>query len=142
MTRRNTPDPDVPHPDVPHPDVPDPNEVRLGPLEHRVMEVLWSHDPLTIREVIDALGTDPAYTTIATVLGNLERKGCVLTHRVGRTVLFRPAHDREEFTARQMQSLLAQTGDRAGTILRFVVRMSTEDLELLRAHLSDPAGRE
>lgn len=117
-------------------------EVRLGPLEQKVMGVLWSHDPLTIREVIDALGNDPAYTTIATVLGNLERKGVVLTHRVGRTVLFRPAHEREEYTARQMQGLLSQTDDRAAVILRFVDHMSPEDLELLRAHLAVPQGQE
>lgn len=113
------------------------NQVRLGPLEHKVMEVLWANQPMTIREVIEALGTDPAYTTIATVLANLERKGLVLTRRVGRTVLFRPAHDREEHTARQLQSVLAQSGDREGAILRFVDHMSPTDLDLLRAHLAE-----
>lgn len=112
-------------------------QVRLGPLEQRVMEVLWSRPPTTIRETIEALGTDPAYTTIATVLANLERKGLVLTERVGRTVLFRPAHDREEHTARQLESVLAQSGDRESAILRFVDHMSATDLDLLRAHLAE-----
>lgn len=112
-------------------------QVRLGPLEQKVMGVLWSGSPMTIREVIEALGSDPAYTTIATVLGNLERKGLALTDRVGRTVLFRPAHDREEHTARQLQSVLAQSGDREGAILRFVEHLSPTDLDLLRTHLAE-----
>src|SRR5699024_2867854 len=41
---------------------------RLGALEAQVMDVLWDHGTLTVREVIDHLGGAPAYTTIATVL--------------------------------------------------------------------------
>ena len=48
---------------------------RLGALEAQVMDVLWDHGPATVREVIDRLPREPAYTTIATVLANLGRKG-------------------------------------------------------------------
>src|SRR5690606_22822021 len=61
--------------------------MRLGPLEIQVMEVLWSEKSATIRQVITILGQNHAYTTIATVLGNLERKTLVHPLRGhGRTV--------------------------------------------------------
>src|SRR5699024_12045888 len=48
--------------------------VPLGALERQVMEVLWDDGDLTVRELISALGDVHAYTTIATVLSNLDRK--------------------------------------------------------------------
>jgi len=48
--------------------------LRLGALERQVMNVLWDLGASTIRSVIESLSSDPAYTTIATVLGNLVRK--------------------------------------------------------------------
>ncbi|UUZ43527.1 BlaI/MecI/CopY family transcriptional regulator [Janibacter limosus] len=44
--------------------------LRPGALEAQVMDVLWDHGPATVREVIEHLPSDPAYTTIATVLTN------------------------------------------------------------------------
>ena len=41
--------------------------LRLGALEAQVMDVLWDHGPATVREVIEHLPSDPAYTTIATL---------------------------------------------------------------------------
>lgn len=114
---------------------PDANEVRLGPLEHRVMEVLWSHDPLTIREVIDALGTDPAYTTIATVLGNLDRKHLVSIIRQGRSTSYAARLSRQEHAAQLMSHVLDASRDRTASILHFVDTMAESDLALLRDHL-------
>src|SRR5699024_10614953 len=57
----------------------------LGPLEQKVMHLLWDHGPLTIREVIDRLPQEPAYTTIATVLRHLARKDLVRVAKDGRT---------------------------------------------------------
>src|SRR5699024_5007211 len=37
----------------------------LGPLERQVLEILWDHGARSVRQVIDLLPTDPAYTTIA-----------------------------------------------------------------------------
>src|SRR5699024_4299116 len=53
----------------------------LGPLEQDVMNVLWiscevNDEPLPIRAVVEHM-PDLAYTTVATVLSNLKRKGMV-----------------------------------------------------------------
>lgn len=58
-----------------------PRTGELGELQLAVLNVLWTRGQATVREVLDALSGDrsPAYTTILTVLRNLERRGLV-TH--------------------------------------------------------------
>src|SRR5699024_12381202 len=55
----------------------------LGPLEQKVMHLLWDHGPLTIREVIDRLPEEPAYTTMATALRHLARTDLVRVVKAG-----------------------------------------------------------
>lgn len=109
--------------------------VRLGALEQQVIDVLWDHGNLTIRQVIEHLPTKPAYTTIATVLGHLERKELVAPERDGRSVRYRPRHSREEHAARLMEHALAASRDRAASILHFVDAIEPSDVELLRDYL-------
>jgi predicted transcriptional regulator len=123
---------------------PHPQPLPLGPLERQVLETLWAHGPLAVRDVIRHLPTDYAYTTIATVLGNLKRKGCVDTIRQGRATVYRPTRTPAEHDAADMRGILAASADRSATILRFADSISADDLALLRAHLnaagSDSAG--
>jgi predicted transcriptional regulator len=72
----------------------------LGELQLAVMNVLWTHQKASVHDVIAALSNErkPAYTTILTVLRNLEKRGFV-SHDVApgtRMFLYRPtvsAHD-------------------------------------------------
>lgn len=117
---------------------------RLGPLEEQVVHVLWDHGPSTVREIIDRLPTHPAYTTIATVLGNLARKGLVDSARDGRSVRWSSRMSRPERAAGLMHDALHAAGDREASILHFVESMSETDLALLRDYLDrrdEPGGR-
>lgn len=107
----------------------------LGPLERQVVEILWDHGPRTVRQVIDRLPTDPAYTTIATVLANLKRKGVVTTVHEGRSTQYVPTVSRADHDAAVMGGVLAASRDRSATILRFAESMSAADLGVLRDHL-------
>lgn len=107
----------------------------LGPLERQVVEILWDHGPRTVRQVIDRLPTDPAYTTIATVLANLKRKGVVTTVHEGRSAHYVPTVSRADHDAAVMGGVLAASRDRSTTILRFAESMSAGDLAVLRDHL-------
>ena len=109
--------------------------LRLGALEAQVMDVLWEHGPVTVREVIGHLPHDPAYTTIATVLANLDRKGLVAITRDGRSTRYAAGLTREEFAAAQIDQVLASSRDRSASILQFVGSMGEEDLALLREWL-------
>ncbi|HJG80414.1 MAG TPA: BlaI/MecI/CopY family transcriptional regulator [Brevibacterium senegalense] len=107
----------------------------LGPLERQVLETLWAHGPLPVRGIILHLPAEYAYTTIATVLGNLKRKGCVDTVRRDRSTVYRPTSTPAEHDAAHMRGILAASADRSATILRFADSISPDDLALLRAHL-------
>ncbi|MGC0251446.1 BlaI/MecI/CopY family transcriptional regulator [Pseudactinotalea sp. Z1748] len=109
--------------------------VRLGTLEAQVMDVLWTSGAATVREIIAELPAEPAYTTIATVLSNLERKGMVDAKRQGRFVLHRPRMSREQHIALTMGRALDAGGDRAASIMHFVQTMPEQDRELLREYL-------
>jgi len=106
---------------------------RLGPLERQVMTILWdSTAELSTREVLERTGQPLAYTTVATVLGNLARKGLVERVPAGRSFNFRPLVSRSEYTAGVMSEALATGGDRRDALLHFVGTMSAEDTALLR----------
>ena len=115
--------------------------IRLGALEQQVMDLLWDEGALTVRQIIEASGSDPAYTTIATVLTNLERKHLVQRERQGRSVLHTPSISRAEHAASLMQKALVNGGDRAASILHFVEGIGAEDVELLRSYLNSKDGR-
>ncbi|HJB11739.1 MAG TPA: BlaI/MecI/CopY family transcriptional regulator [Candidatus Brachybacterium merdavium] len=117
--------------------------VPLGALERQVMEVLWDDGDLTVRELISALGDVHAYTTIATVLSNLDRKDMVRSRRDGRSVRYSPRHSRSMHAARAMEHALSTSNDRTASILHFVQTMEPDDVELLREYLQqqEPSGR-
>ncbi|MGB3697794.1 MAG: BlaI/MecI/CopY family transcriptional regulator [Gordonia sp. (in: high G+C Gram-positive bacteria)] len=110
--------------------------VRLGTLEQQVIDVLWDNGPSTVREIIEALPTTPAYTTIATVLRNLERKKFVGANRRRRSVHYHARYSRDVHAANLMSQALAASGDRAASMLHFVEGISDDDAELLRRYLS------
>lgn len=109
--------------------------LRLGALEAQVMDVLWDHGPATVREVIEHLPSDPAYTTIATVLTNLDRKRLVTITRQNRSTRYGAKISRHEHAAGLMEQVLEASRDRAASILQFVDSMPENDLDLLRDYL-------
>jgi BlaI family penicillinase repressor len=62
----------------------------LGDRELDVMTVLWQHSSGTVTEVLDALDTPLAYTTVLTILRNLEAKGFVRRQEEGRAHRYFP----------------------------------------------------
>ncbi|PYD00806.1 BlaI/MecI/CopY family transcriptional regulator [Microbacterium esteraromaticum] len=115
--------------------------LRLGALEQQVMDALWDNGPLSIREVITHVGSKHAYTTIATVLSNLERKRLVLPERKGRSVKYAARCTRERHAARLMEEALATSHDRDAAILHFVDAFDARDLDLLREYLARQGDR-
>lgn len=109
----------------------------LGPLEEKVMHLLWDNGQLTIREVIDRLPKEPAYTTIATVLRHLGCKGMVAVNKDGRTARHIAQMSREEYTAGVMDRTLSTSRDRSASILHFVDNMADSDRQLLLNYLQE-----
>ncbi|WP_335988849.1 BlaI/MecI/CopY family transcriptional regulator [Glycomyces sp. MUSA5-2] len=117
---------------------------RLGELEAAIMAVLWgAAEAVTVRGVLEALEREPepAYTTVMTVLDNLHRKDIVTRMRVGRAWAYRPALAREDFDAEAMASVLESSADRGATLLRFIGKISPEELAQLKALMDEAEGR-
>jgi BlaI family transcriptional regulator, penicillinase repressor len=57
----------------------------LGPTETEVMEALWAHGPLTVREVHTVIKKRRkiAYTTVLTLSSRMEEKGLITRHTTG-----------------------------------------------------------
>lgn len=93
-----------------------------SPLERMVLETLWREGELTVRDVLDALGTDHAYTTILTVLQRLHDKRIVRRRRAGAAAwLYRAAEPRESSLARRLHALLGEAGpERDAVLVAFV----------------------
>lgn len=113
-----------------------PRAPRLGTLEQQVMESLWTHGASTIRELMGRLPKHPAYTTISTVLRNLDRKGMVVPVRERNAVRYQPRRSRDEHAAMLMKHAWSTSEDRHASILHFVEGMDPDDLALLREHLT------
>jgi len=109
---------------------------QLGELELQVMNLLWEAHPRSVRDVMDALPRNPAYTTIATVMQNLKAKEMVEPQREGRLVFYVPTLSRDEYVGRLMHQALDNSQDKAASILHFVQEMPEEGLELLRDYLN------
>ena len=121
---------------------------RLGDLERTLMEQLWdsaAHRPdgASVREVLEALPPERglAYTTVMTVLDRLSKKGLVTRERDGRAWRYTPAGTRESLTAETMRATLDDASDRRATLLHFLDGATPEELDDLRAALSEVEQR-
>src|ERR1700719_850616 len=91
----------------------------LHELEAEVMEELWSQREATVRTVMESLNERTskkrAYTTYMTIMARLYRKGVLARRREGKTDIYAPKLDRDEFMASraraEVEGLVAQYGD-------------------------------
>lgn len=97
--------------------------VPLGKREHDLMEVLWERGPSTVAEVRAAVGDDLAYTTVLTILRNLEAKGAVSRWGEGR--------------AHRYFAVVAREAAREGALQRLIDRFFAGSHEGLLTHLVD-----
>lgn len=112
-------------------------KVTLGELERQIMEVVWSHERVRVREVLTQLlfKRKIAYTTVMTVMARLYRKG-VLKRKITKSgaYIYRATQKREQFFAsmskKAINHILKQYGEIA--IAQFVAVINESDSEKLR----------
>jgi len=104
-----------------------------GELEGDVLAVLWAEGrPLTPGDVHAALGSELAYTTVATILGRLHDKGLVERDKSGRTHTYRATGDESEVVRAGFQSVLTRSHDRRALLQGFVDSLTEEDEATIR----------
>ena len=113
-------------------------ELTLGPLERRVLELLWGRaGEASVRDVCESI-PDLAYTTLMTTLDRLHRKGLLSRCRAGRAFHYRTRVSRLELerleAARAFETLLAPGAEPASlrpVLSCFVEAVESRDRALL-----------
>lgn len=109
----------------------------LGDLETAVMEASWSLGEFGIKDVHEALKERAiAYTTVQTTIERLYRKGLLRRLGRGRSFVYSPAVNREEFLAgiakRMLDSLFGNFGEPTmASLVDVLEAQNPENLERL-----------
>ena len=90
--------------------MPRPSSKTLTEAEQRVMQVLWSRDEASVREVADALPAEPplAYNTVLTTLSILHKKKYVRFRREGRAHIYSAAVTESDARHEAFDNLLSR----------------------------------
>jgi predicted transcriptional regulator len=116
----------------------------FGDLEAVVMDSMWRRgQAATVREVFQELAANRqiAYTTVMTVMDNLNRKGVLGREMAGRAWSYRPIASRDEYTASLMRHALEEASDQRTALAHFVAGMTEAESQALRAVLRRRTGR-
>ena len=82
------------------------DEMGLGERELEVMAWLWANDSGTVNEVREGLDAPLAYTTVLTILRNLETKGYLRREEEGRAHRYFPRVQQKAARRRALRRLI------------------------------------
>jgi BlaI family penicillinase repressor len=97
---------------------------KLSKLEFQIMDALWTHGEMSIREIQEAFPAKrrPAYTTIQTTVYRLETKKAVRrTRKIGNFHIFAALLSRESAQRTLIDDLLAVFGGRSQPLIAHLV---------------------
>ena len=83
----------------------------LHRLDLEVMKEVWKLGQATVNDVLDNIDRKLAYTTIASTMKSLEKKGFLSYQVVGRTFLYKPLVKESEFSHSMLSNLLERFFD-------------------------------
>jgi BlaI family penicillinase repressor len=111
----------------------------IPPAELDVLGALWRLEKGTVREVqedLESRGRNLAYTTVLTLLGRLEARGCAVSKKSGQVLVYRPRVTRDRVLADRLGTLVKDLGQgQAAPLIRQLVkahRLSEKDIRDLR----------
>ena len=107
-----------------------PQQLLLGPLEIDVMEVLWKNHECSVRDVVERLERNLAYTTIMTTLDRLFKKGLLVRHKAERAFAYSARFSSQDWERQ-----------RAGDLVAGLLAGSQPTRELLLSSFVDAVGQ-
>lgn len=116
-------------------------EIQLSDVQLVVMRALWRTGEAPTARVVEQVAKDRklAYTTVATLLSRLERRGLVASRQEGREKIYRPVISEDEAQTAMVSKLVSRLfkGDAAALVSHLVRRdeIGEEDLERVREML-------
>ena len=107
----------------------------LGPLEVRLLRLLWQRGSATVRELCDDGSFELAYTTLMTTLDRLHKKGLLSRSAEGRAFRYAPRQTEQEFNGaivrNAIRHLLGSVGGASVPLSFLVEAVSEHDHKLL-----------
>lgn len=107
----------------------------FGPLEARIMDILWAHRELSIKDVQHKLEQEKNlnFNTVMTVMNRLLEKGVLAKRLEGRTSLYRPTYSKEEFMEIQSKEITHELLEDFGPLVvnHMIDALDEADPELL-----------
>lgn len=116
---------------------------RLGKLELKVMQALWTRGASSVREILESFPAKrrPAYTTIQTVVYRLEAKDAVRRiKKIGNAHIFEAVVSQSSAQRKLVEELLGLFGGKAQPLMSHLIesgRLTLEDIEQARKALRD-----
>lgn len=91
----------------------------FGPLEAKIMELLWKADEMSIKEVQQRLEQEKPvnFNTVMTVMNRLVEKGILKKRQQGRLSLFSPTQSKDHFIEVQSKKLTENLLDEFGGVV-------------------------
>jgi predicted transcriptional regulator len=123
--------------------MPRPKSPTLTDGELRLMRVLWDKGESTVNDVVDALRErpKPAYNTVLTLLGILEKKGFVTHRKDRRAFIFRPLIGRADASRSALQTLVNRFFEGSPRLLMLNLledeQLSPEAMKQLKARIEE-----
>lgn len=81
---------------------------KLTQQEEEAMQAVWRNGEGNVKAFLDHLDVDIPYTTLASTIKNLEKKGFVLSRLVGNAYLYKPAITEEEYKKKFMNGFVKE----------------------------------
>ena len=82
-------------------------QLTLGPLEIQVMEVVWNCGECSVRDVVEKLDSQLAYTTVMTTLDRLFKKGLLDRYKSERAFVYTARLSSQEWEQQRAGDLVA-----------------------------------
>lgn len=126
----------------------DDKDVHLSDVQMEIMRTLWSEKSATTATVHERVGKPRslAYTTIATVLARLEKRGLLRSAKDGRERVFEPLVSEGQVRKQMVTDLVATLfrGDPRALVSHLVreSEIGERDLETIRALLEESKSDE
>ncbi|QTD39798.1 BlaI/MecI/CopY family transcriptional regulator [Sporosarcina sp. Te-1] len=91
----------------------------FGPLEAKIMDILWDAEELRIREVQQILEREKltSFNTVMTVMNRLVEKNILQKRTEGRSSVYKPVQSRMEFLNSQSKEMTHELMDEFGNVV-------------------------
>lgn len=103
----------------------------FGPLEAKIMDILWDNEQMTIKDVQSVLEKEKAtnFNTVMTVMNRLVEKGILNKKAAGRSSFYNPIQTREEFINTQSKEMTHELMDEFGSVVVSHMLDALEDVD-------------